>query len=72
MDEIVKPSLEEIKKAAKRIGPYIHRTPIMTCAGLNKLTGAKIHFKCENLQKVGAFKFRGATNALFSISDQDQ
>jgi len=71
MDNFEKPALEDIRTAAARIGPYIHHTPVMTSACLNKLTGADIYFKCENFQKVGAFKFRGATNALFSISDQE-
>jgi len=65
------PTLEEIKKAAERIAPFAHKTPVMTCQALNKMADAEIFFKCENLQKVGAFKFRGATNAVFSLSDED-
>ncbi len=65
------PSLEDIQKAAKRIGRYIHRTPIITCSSLNDISGTDIYFKCENFQKVGAFKFRGATNAVLSLSENE-
>jgi threonine dehydratase len=60
-------TLAEIREAAERIGPYAHRTPILTCASLDEATGAQIYFKCENFQKVGAFKFRGACNAVLSL-----
>jgi threonine dehydratase len=53
--------------AAERIKPFIHRTPVMSSAGINKLLGTEIIFKCENLQKAGAFKSRGACNAVFSL-----
>ena len=65
------PDLETIREAANRIGPYIHRTPVLTCRNLNDISGADIYFKCENFQKVGAFKFRGATNAVFSLSENE-
>ena len=65
------PTLADIRLAAERIQPYIHRTPVMTCASLDQLTGAQIFLKCENLQKVGAFKFRGACNAVFSLSENE-
>ncbi len=61
------PNFAEIKKAHNRIKNFIHRTPVLTCQSLNKITGAEIYFKCENFQKVGAFKIRGATNAVFSL-----
>ncbi len=61
------PGLEDIRQAAERIRPYAHRTPVLRCQGLDELTGARLWFKCENLQKVGAFKFRGATNAVQSL-----
>jgi threonine dehydratase len=61
------PDLESIKEAAARIRPYIHRTPVMQCAGINRLLNADIYFKCENFQKAGAFKSRGACNAVFSL-----
>ncbi len=66
-----KPGIEDILTAAARISPLIHRTPVLTCGTLDALTGAKLYFKCENLQKVGAFKFRGAANAVFSLGDDE-
>ncbi len=65
------PTLEDINEAADRIKPYAHKTPVLTCQALNRMAGADIFFKCENLQKVGAFKFRGATNAVFSLADDE-
>ncbi len=64
------PDLAAIREAARRISPWAHRTPVLTCNGLDRTTGARLHFKCENFQKVGAFKFRGATNAVFSLPDE--
>jgi threonine dehydratase len=63
------PTLKNIQEAAERIRPYTHRTPVLTCESLDHVVGAKVFFKCENFQKVGAFKFRGACNAVFSLSD---
>ena len=65
------PTLDDIREAAERIEPYIHRTPVLTNESLNQRTGAQVYFKCENLQKVGAFKFRGACNAVFSLRDEE-
>jgi threonine dehydratase len=62
------PSLDDIRVAARRIAPFIHRTPVMTCAALDAMAGAKLYFKCENLQKTGSFKIRGATNAVLQLS----
>ena len=64
-------NIDSIREAARRIRPYAHRTPVLTCSGLNHMTSAELFFKCENLQKVGAFKFRGACNAVFSLSDDE-
>jgi threonine dehydratase len=64
-------SIQDIQQAADRIRPYAHRTPILTNASLNQQVGAQVFLKCENLQKVGAFKFRGACNAVYSLSDED-
>jgi threonine dehydratase len=64
-------SLRDIQQAAERIRPYIHRTPVLTNRGLNDHVGAQVFLKCENLQKVGAFKFRGACNAVYSLSDEE-
>jgi threonine dehydratase len=63
------PTLSDIRAAHARIKPYIHRTPVMTSALLDRETGARLFFKCENFQKAGAFKSRGACNAVFSLSD---
>jgi threonine dehydratase len=65
------PTLADIRAAAQRIAPYIHHTPVLTCATIDAETGARVWMKCENLQKVGAFKFRGACNAVFSLSDEE-
>jgi threonine dehydratase len=65
------PNIEDVRAAHRRIAPYIHRTPVMTSASLNEMAGAKLFFKCENLQKGGAFKMRGATNAIFMLSDAE-
>lgn len=62
-------TLESIRNAAERISPYINITPIFTCSTLNAITGANLYFKCENFQKSGSFKFRGACNAVFALSD---
>ena len=64
-------SLEEIQAAAQRIAGQANRTPVMTCNTLDRLAGRSLFFKCENLQKVGAFKFRGAMNALAHLSDSE-
>ncbi len=65
------PSYREVLLAHERIQPFIKRTPVMTSESLNRITNAELYFKCENLQKVGAFKFRGACNAVFSLSDEE-
>src|SRR6266403_4200338 len=58
---------DSIRIAHERIRPYIHRTPVLTSERLNEASGASLFFKCENFQKIGAFKARGATNAVFSL-----
>lgn len=63
------PTYQDVLDAHSRIAPYIHRTPVMTSDYLNDLTGAKLFFKCENFQKAGAFKVRGASNAVFGLAD---
>jgi threonine dehydratase len=63
------PTLADIRAAAERIRPYAHRTPVLTCQSLDEQVGARVFLKCENLQKVGAFKFRGACNAVYSLTD---
>ena len=63
------PTFEDIQTAHDRIRPYIHHTPVLSSKSINEIVGAELFFKCENLQKVGAFKFRGACNSVFSLSD---
>jgi threonine dehydratase/serine racemase len=58
-----------IRAAARRIAPHAHRTPVYRCASIARRAGLDLRFKCENFQRVGAFKFRGACNAVFSLSD---
>lgn len=65
------PRLHDIRQAAQRIRPYAHRTPVFTNESLNQIVGAQVFLKCENLQKAGAFKFRGACNAVYSLSDEE-
>ena len=64
-------TFNDIRTAAQRIEPYIHRTPVLTNESLNRRTGTQVFLKCENLQKVGAFKFRGACNAVFSLGVEE-
>jgi threonine dehydratase len=64
-------TLHDIQSAARRIQSYIHRTPVLTNESLNAQVGAQVFLKCENMQKVGAFKFRGASNAVFSLDDEE-
>ncbi len=61
------PTFEDVEAAHERIKPYIHRTPVLTSSYMNKLSGAELFFKCENFQKAGAFKVRGASNAVFGL-----
>ncbi len=65
------PTIQEIYAAAERIRPYAHHTPVLTCANLDQRVKAQVFLKCENMQKVGAFKFRGACNAVFSLSEAE-
>ena len=64
-------TLADIQAAHTRIAPYIHRTPVLTSATLDELGGGHLFFKCENFQKIGAFKARGAANAVFSLTDAE-
>ncbi len=65
------PSFNDIQTAYIRIHRHIHRTPVLTAESVNALTGAALYFKCENFQKVGAFKYRGATNAVLSLTEAE-
>ncbi len=64
------PTYEDVEQAHQRVAPYIHKTPVLTSTYFNDLTGAQMFFKCENFQKAGAFKVRGACNAVFGLSDE--
>lgn len=64
------PAFDDVLEAHERIKPHIHQTPVLTSEFMNKLTGAELFFKCENFQKAGAFKVRGASNAVFGLSDK--
>ncbi len=65
-------TLDLIKEAAARIGDRVHRTPVITSRAFNEATGKEVFFKCENLQRVGAFKFRGATNKILSLTEAEK
>jgi len=66
------PQLSDIRSAHQRIKQFIHRTPVLTSGQLNGIFGCELYFKCENFQKVGAFKFRGATNAVLSLTEDQK
>ena len=63
------PTFDDMVQARARIAPHVHRTPVLTSRMLNEATGAELFFKCENFQKAGAFKARGASNAVFGLTD---
>jgi threonine dehydratase len=63
--------MESIREAHARIRDKVHRTPVMTSEVLDRIAGSRLYFKCENLQKAGAFKARGATNAVFLLTDEE-
>ena len=66
------PTLKDVQAAVKRIAPYVHNTPVMTSATVNNRTEAAVYFKCENFQRMGAFKIRGATNAIMHLSEEER
>jgi threonine dehydratase len=68
---MVLPDFKDVKAAQKLIDRFIHHTPVLTSRSINKIIGAELFFKCENFQKVGAFKFRGACNSVFSLTDEE-
>lgn len=67
--DIAFPDLDAIRDAAARIAPHAHVTPVLRSASLDRIAGAELHFKAEHMQRVGAFKFRGACNAVFSLDE---
>ncbi len=70
METLTRPSYKDIEAAALRMAGLVHHTPVLTSSAINEMTGLEAYFKCENFQKVGAFKYRGATNAILSLSDE--
>ncbi len=64
-------SIDDVRAAAKRIKGIGHRTPVLTNKTLDRLSGRKLFFKCENFQKIGAFKFRGGWNAISSLNEEE-
>lgn len=64
------PSASDIQTSHELIRPYIHRTPVLTCASIDNFSGVKLFFKCENFQKIGAFKMRGASNAALRLDEK--
>lgn len=71
MSETSLPTPEDVFRAAERVRGLVKRTPVVTCSTLNAMCGGELYFKCENLQKVGAFKYRGATNVVRSLADAE-
>jgi threonine dehydratase len=65
------PTYADVEAAAARIAPFVHRTPVVTSTSLDRAAGATLFFKCENLQRVGAFKMRGASNAVWSLGEEE-
>ncbi len=71
MKTIAIPTYSDIEHAHRIVQKYAHHTPVLTSKSINKITGSNLFFKCENFQKVGAFKFRGACNAVFSLTEDE-
>ena len=65
------PTIEDVLEARDRIRGHVKMTPVLTSSSIDEMTGARLFFKCENFQRVGAFKFRGACNAVFSLSEEE-
>jgi len=72
MENLPIPTYDELTATHKLIKPYIHKTPVLTSTLLNKIAGCELFFKCENFQKVGAFKFRGAINAVLQLTNEEK
>ena len=64
------PTFIDVETAQERIKPHIHKTPVLSSSFLNEMSGAELFFKCENFQKAGVFKVRGAANAVFGLSNE--
>jgi len=72
MTDFAFPTESELRSARDRISPFVHRTLVLHSMLINNIAGADLFFKCENFQKIGAFKFRGATNAILQLSDEEK
>ncbi|KLU19265.1 serine dehydratase, partial [Proteus mirabilis] len=72
MNKLSIPTYKDVAETHQRILPYLNKTPVLTSRTINELTGAQFYFKCENFQRMGAFKFRGAMNALSQFNDQQR
>lgn len=68
---MILPDFNNVLDAKLRIEPYIHHTPVLTSSALNEITGNELYFKCENFQRAGAFKFRGASNSVFALDETE-
>jgi len=68
-DAVEAVSADDVRRAGERLSGVVHRTPVMTCSTLDRMSGRELFFKCEHLQRVGAFKFRGASNAVLQLDD---
>lgn len=68
----MRPSLKELQETHQKISPFIHRTPVLTSQSINKISHANLFFKCENFQKIGAFKMRGAISTALRLSDEER
>ena len=66
------PTQKEVKEAVKRTSPYVHRTPVLTSSTIDRMLDASVFFKCENFQRMGAFKYRGASNAILQLSQEER
>lgn len=69
---IMIPTLKDVQAAVKRVGPHVHKTPVLTSRTIDQMLDATVHFKCENFQRMGAFKIRGATNAILQLSEEER
>lgn len=72
MNKLALPTYQDVVEAHQRILPYLNKTPILTSRTINELTGTQFYFKCENFQRIGAFKFRGAMNALSQFTGEQR
>ncbi len=66
------PTLKDVQSTVKRIEPYVHNTPVLTSSTIDRIMNATVFFKCENFQRMGAFKFRGAINAILQLSEEER